>query len=581
MAELRRELTREVDRALREAWGCAPPGGGPSVGTATDPRFGDYQANVALPLARELRRSPREVAAAIVARLDPAALGASLEVAGPGFINIRLGAGRLAAAAGAVAADPRLGVEPAAPPRTVVVDYSSPNVAKEMHVGHLRSTIIGDALARLLAFCGHRVVRQNHLGDWGTQFGMLVEHLVDAGWDGAAPRPVEDLDRLYREAKRRDEEDPEFAARARRRVVALQGGDAATLAIWRALVAESERHFAAAYRRLGVELTAGDVRGESFYNPLLPEVVADLAAAGHLHESAGAQVVDLEGFRDREGRPVPMIVRKGDGGFLYATTDLAAARFRVRELGADAILYVVDARQADHFAALFQVLRRVGWAPPEVRLEHVAFGMILGPDHKPYKTREGGTVKLASLLDDAVGRADALLAERAADLGPAERAAVAEAVGIGAVKYADLCNDRRKNYVYDPDRMLSFEGNTAPYLQNACVRIRGIFRKGGVAPEALGPGPLPAAEEAERALALGLARFPETLRETADALEPHRLCGYLYELATTFHRFYETCPVLAAPGGELRAGRLRLCDAAVRVLETGLTLLGIRPLERM
>ncbi len=552
----------------------------PLVRPASDSQFGDYQADLAMGLAKRLNRRPRDLAQLIVERLGQDRLFESVSVAGPGFINFRLSQAALSELAREMLHDERLGAVPAHPPRTVVVDYSSPNVAKEMHVGHLRSTVIGDALVRVLTFLGHKVIRQNHLGDWGTQFGMLIEHMLDTGATVDGQYWVDDLNALYQAAKRRFDVDAVFAESARGRVVKLQEGEAETLALWRELVDESLRHFTGVYERLEVSLTLEDVRGESAYNADLPKVVEEFKRLDLARESQGALVVYPQGFKDRQGEPMAMIVRKADGGYLYATTDLAAARYRVKVLGADQVIYVTDARQKDHFAMVFAVLRQTGWAPEGVALDHVAFGSVLGKDKKPFKTREGGTVRLIDLIDEAERRAEAIIGEKNPELGAEEREAIARVVGIGALKYADLCNDRIKDYVFDWDRMLAMDGNTAPYLQNAYVRIRSIFRKAGIAPQAYLVEDLPIEDPLERQLLLCLLRFARTVRLLAERLEPHLLCNYLYELAGGFHHFYEHCPVLAAQE-PIRKRRLALCQLAARTLETGLRLLGIGVVERM
>ena len=542
-------------------------------------RFGDYQANVAMSLARTLGRNPREVAGTIVEHLDVDGVAEPPEVAGPGFINLRLRSEYLAARVAEAAGDDRLGIQPVPEPETVVVDYSQPNVAKEMHVGHLRSTIIGDAIVRVLEFLGHRVIRQNHLGDWGTNFGMLIEHLADLGEEEAAAElSVGDLEAFYQQAKVKFDSDPAFADRARRRVVALQSGDEGTLRSWHLLIDLSTRYFSAVYGLLDVRLTDDDFAGESFYNPMLADVAEELEERGLAEVHEGALCVFPPGFSGRDGRPFPLMVRKSDGGFGYDTTDLAALRYRVQELKADRIIYVVDARQAQHFALLFAAGRMAGWLNGR-QAEHVAFGTVLGPDGKPFKTRAGGTVKLIALLEEAVAKAQGVVDEKSPELEPAQRQEVARAVGVGAVKYADLSSDRVKDYVYDLDRMLAMEGNTAPYLQYAHARIRSIFRRGGE--EVVDGAPVVLEGPAERALALQLLRLESAVREVADTLQPHRLATYLFELASAFTAFYEQCPVLKAPTPELRASRLVLCDLSARTLRLGLDLLGIEAPDRM
>ncbi|MDQ3756251.1 MAG: arginine--tRNA ligase [Actinomycetota bacterium] len=543
----------------------------PVVRRSQNERFGDYQVNAAMPLAKELGKAPRDVAAAIVEHLDVDGLCEPPEIAGPGFVNLRLLPSFLSASVPDAAA-----VTPATVPQTVVVDYSSPNVAKEMHVGHLRSSVIGDALVRVLDRVGHRVVPQNHLGDWGTQFGMLIEHLSEVGFEGEG---ISDLNALYQQAQGRFQSDQSFAERARRRVVALQGGDADTLSVWERLVAESERHFESVYERLGVLLTHDDVRGESFYNSLLDPTVEELSSLGLLREDDGALCAFPPGFAGRDGEPMPMIVRKSDGGYGYAATDLAALRYRVKELGAQRVVYVVDARQSSHFAMLFAVAEQAGWLDG-VTAEHVAFGTILGPDNRPFKTRTGDTVRLAGLLDEAVERAARVVAEKSPGLSEEEQMRVAVAVGVGAVKYADLSNDRVKDYVFDWDRMLAMDGNTAPYLQYAHARIQSILRKAEV-DLGVSSGAALVEHPAERALALALLSFDGAVQQTAELLQPHRLCTYLFELASAFTAFYEACPVLRAESDEVRASRLLLCEVTASVLRNGLGLLGIDTPDRM
>ena len=568
-------LLERVQRAIEGAFGPEHAGADPAVRRSQAERFGDYQVNGAMALAKRVGRPPREVAQAIVDHLDVDDLCSKVEVAGPGFVNLTLRDDVLGTAATALLADDRVGVAPAAEPITVVIDYSSPNLAKEMHVGHLRSTIIGDALARLLEFETHRVLRQNHFGDWGTQFGMLVEHLAEQERLGV--HSIEDLNAFYREANERFQHDPAFAERARRRVVALQAGDEATLAVWRDLVGESTRHAEEVYARLGVTLSPGDIRGESFYNPMLDQVASELEARGLARIDDGALCAFPPGFANRAGEPLPVIVRKADGGFGYAATDLAAIRFRVATLGARRIVYVVDARQAQHFAMVFAVARMAGWLPDGVAAEHVAFGTMLGQDGRPFRTRSGENVRLTDLLDEAERRAAGVLADDV-DLDAAEQAAVIRAVGVGAVKYFDLSNDRVKDYVFDFDRMLALDGNTAPYLQYAHARLRSIARKAEAEDEV---GPVVVGEAAERELVLKLLGFHEVVQATVESLQPHRLCTYLFELASTFTTFYERCPVLRAGTAETRASRLGLCAVTARSLRLGLGLLGIEAPERM
>ena len=580
MTDPRAVLAARLRAALQAAFGAEHADADPLVRRS---ERADFQADLAMGLAKVLKRAPRQVAEAVVAAAELGDVCERVEIAGPGFINLTLSSGFLERHADALARDPRLGVPRAERPEKVVIDYSAPNVAKEMHVGHLRSTIIGDALARMLEHLGHEVVRQNHIGDWGTPFGMLIEHLIDVGGDAAATRStVGELNAFYQAARAKFDSDPAFAERARRRVVLLQSGDAHTLELWRALVDISKAHFREIYARLGVTLTDADVRGESFYNPFLPEIAAELERKGLARINDGALCVFPPGFANREGEPLPLIVRKQDGGYGYAATDLAALRYRTQTLGGTRLLYVVGAPQAQHFAMVFAVAELAGWLRPPARAEHVAFGAVLGADKKMLKTRSGDSVRLAALLDEAVERAGAELAKRDPNLDPETRAALAPAIGIGAVKYADLANDRIKDYVFDWDRMLAAEGHTGPYLQYAHARIRSIFRRAAEAGIAVPEAPaVRIGEPAERALALELLGFGAAVTEAAESLRPHRLCGHLYGVATAFTAFFETCPVLRAPDDATRASRLTLCRLTADVLARGLGLLGIEAPERM
>ncbi len=583
MPDVQTLLTDRFRAAVVTAFGDAFAGIDPLIRPSANPQHGDYQANLAMSLAKQVSAKPREVAEKIVSLVELSDIcdTSKTQIAGPGFINLTLSAAFIDEKVNAMAGDARLGVPVASPAQTVVVDYSSPNVAKEMHVGHLRSTIIGDAIARVLDFQKHQVIRQNHVGDWGTQFGMLIEHLVDIAWDPRAGHSISDLNALYQDAKKQFDNDPTFMERSRRRVVALQSGDLDTRELWKGLIEESKHHFNEAYQRLGVQLTDLDIRGESAYNDLLADVVSSLKTSGLAHESQGALVLYPDGFKDAEGKPQAMIIRKSDGGFLYATTDLAAARYRIHDLRADRIIYVTDARQGDHFAMLFWALRASQWAPQHVKLEHVPFGMVLGLDKKPFKTRTGGTVKLVDLLDEAVDRALKVINEKNPELPDDERKAVAQAVGIGALKYADLSGDRVKDYIFDWDRMLAFDGNTAPYIQNAYVRVFGIFRKGNISFSDLNDKSITIADPAERLLALKLLQLPAVIDSVAQSLEPHRLCAYLYDLAANYHKFFESCPVLTAPDEPTKFSRLRLSAVTAQTFKLGLGLLGIETIERM
>ena len=539
--------------ALLDARLRAVTGVDPEMRPATKPQFGHFQSNVALRLAKEQKRPPREVAAGIVEQLDVSDLCEPLEIAGPGFINFRIRADVLAQAATAVLEDPHHGVSRTSHPQRVVIDYSAPNVAKQMHVGHLRTTIIGDCFNRILTALGHEVVPQNHIGDWGTQFGMLVEHIIETGTDVAA-LDLAGAEQLYKDSKRHFDNDPEFATRARARVVKLQGGDEETLAIWRQLITVSLAGFNAAYQRLGVLLTDADLAGESTYNTALPEVAEDLAARGIAVVDDGALVLWVEGF------DAPLIIRKSDGGYGYDTTDMAAIRHRVRELRADRIVYVTDVRQSQHFQEIFAAARKAGYLPEDVEAQHVGYGMVLGPDGRPFKTRDGGTVSLMSLLD---------LAEQEAS----------PEIALAAIKYADLSGAIHKDYVFDAERMVQTTGDTGPYLQYAHARTCQILRKAEA--EGIGWGAVVVLEEpAEQVLALALSRFGEVVDEVARTLTPHKLCGYLYELAGALSAFYEACPVLRSEG-EVRSSRLALVAATRDVLAQGLHLLGIKAPERM
>jgi arginyl-tRNA synthetase len=543
----------------------------------------DFQADGALALARRLGRNPREIAAEIAEQADLADVASAVEVAGPGFINVTVHGDTLGALLTGIVGDPRLGVPPAPSLETVIVDYSAPNVAKEMHVGHLRSTVIGDAVVRLLGWLGHQVIKANHVGDWGTPFGMLIEHLVDVGEDEAAHElSLGDLNAFYQAARRKFDADDAFKERSRQRVVALQSGDETTRRLWHLLVEQSERYFLTVYDRLDVQLTQADFAGESFYNDMLESVVDELAELGMLRDSDGAKCVFPEGFTNRDGDPLPLIVRKSDGGYGYAATDLAAIRYRTGKLAATRLLYVVGAPQNQHLDMVYEAAREAGWLRDPARAEHVSFGSVLGTDGKMLRTRAGASIKLIELLDEAVTRAGDVVAEKNPSLDLAEREAVARIVGIGAVKYADLSTDRRRDYVFDYDRMLSFDGNTAPYLQYAHARIHSIFRRAGIDPSDVtdAGAPVIVAEPAERALALELLGFGGVVDDVADTLEFHRLAGYLYGLATTFTSFYEQCPVLRAEG-ELRTSRLALCALTARTLAVGLGLLGIVAPDRM
>jgi arginyl-tRNA synthetase len=543
-----------------------------TVQPAGKPEFGDYQVNGAMALAKRAGTNPRELATRVVELVDQTDLIERLEVAGPGFINVTLSERLLTTS---VSSDREL-LTPTTTPETVVVDYSAPNLAKEMHVGHLRSTIIGDAIARVLEALGNRVIRQNHVGDWGTQFGMLLTYLNETGDASDALADIEDF---YRAAKSRFDSDPEFASRARRTVVDLQSGEASATAAWQKFIAISLSHCQATYDRLGTTLTMDDVKAESAYNDALPGIINSLRERNMLVESDGAQCVFLDEFKGKDGKPLGIIVQKSDGGFLYTTTDLAAIRHRSFDLHADRVIYLTDARQSQHFQQVYQISRWAGFAPPEIRLEHQPFGNMLGKDGKPFKTRDGGVVKLNDLLDEAIVRAYDLISSKAPDIPESERREIARVVGIGAVKYADLSKNRTSNYIFDWDQMLSLQGNTAPYLLYAYTRIRSIFERGEVAAEQLS-GTVQILDPTERSLCLILLQFQEVVEQVAAEVYPHFLCGYLYDLATAFMRFYEACPILNEKE-QTRVSRLLLCDRTARTLRTGLDLLGIETVDRM
>jgi arginyl-tRNA synthetase len=556
--------------------------GGPADPVVRPSDRADAQVNGALGVAKALGRQPREVALAVLeAAGNVSDMCASVEVAGPGFLNVTFSDAFLVTQLREAVVSKSAGVRQAVVPQTVVVDYSAPNVAKEMHVGHLRSTVIGDALVRMLTFVGHSVIRENHIGDWGTPFGMLIEHLIDLGEDQAAAEfSVGDLDAFYKQARQKFEADDEFKDRARHRVVALQAGDAETLRMWRVLVGESTKYFNRVYSILGVLLEDGDLMGESAYNDLLPQVVTRLADSGALQHSEGADVMFLDGFTNRDNEPLPLIIRKGDGGYNYATSDLACVIDRVERLHADKMWYVVGAPQAQHLQMVEAAARKAGWLPDSVEMLHVAFGNVLGSDRKMLKSRSGDTVKLSALLDEAIQRAGAAVEEKNPHLSSNEKAEIARVVGIGAVKYADLSTDRVKDYIFDWDRMLSFDGNTAPYLQYAHARICSIFRRAGVSRDGLDVGTLALESPHEKALGMALLQFDSAVWDTLDKASPHRLCTYLYDLATAFTGFYENCPVLKSDEPQ-RSSRLVLCDATARVMEIGLGLLGIDAPEAM
>lgn len=579
------QLKSKVEQATVEAFGADLAGTDVMLVTTNNPKFGDYQANLALPLAKKLKQQPRAVAQAIVDKLDVSDICEAPEIAGPGFINLRLKTEYLEAQLSAIQADARLGVPTAEHPKREIVDFSSPNIAKEMHVGHLRSTIIGDCIARILEFKGHDVLRLNHIGDWGTQFGMLITYLREVYPEAlttANALDIGDLVEFYKKAKARFDADEKFQETARQEVVRLQAGAEDTTHAWKLLCEQSRKEFQVIYDLLDINLTE---RGESFYNPYLSAVVEDLEKAGLLEESDGAKVVFLEGFSNKEGKPLPLIVQKTNGGYNYATTDLAALRQRIQKEGAKRLIYVTDAGQANHFAGVFQVARRAGWIPDDVEIVHVPFGLVLGEDGKKFKTRSGDTVRLRDLLDEAVSRSRADLETRLKESGNSETeefiAHTSKVVGISAVKYADLSQNRTTDYKFSFDRMLSLKGNTAPYMLYAYARVKSIGREGNIDFSKFGAdAKILLREEAEFTLAKHILQLGEVINTVEQELLPNRLCEYLYDLSDKYNKFYENCPVLKSEE-PIRTSRIALCDLTARTLKLGLSLLGIPVLERM
>ena len=571
-------LSEKVSQALIAAG--APADCEPQVRQSAKVQFGDYQANGVMAVAKKLGMPPRQLAEQVLTHLDLTGIASKTEIAGPGFINIFLEPAFLASHVDAALKSDRLGVaQPEA--QTVVVDYSAPNVAKEMHVGHLRSTIIGDAAVRTLEFLGHKVIRANHVGDWGTQFGMLIAYLEKQQQENAGEMALADLEGFYREAKKHYDEDEAFAERARSYVVKLQGGDEYFLQMWRKLVDITMSQNQITYDRLNVTLTRDDVMGESLYNPMLPGIVADLKAKGLAVESEGATVVFLDEYKNKEGEPMGVIIQKKDGGYLYTTTDIACAKYRYETLHADRVLYYIDSRQHQHLMQAWTIVRKAGYVPDSVPLEHHMFGMMLGKDGKPFKTRAGGTVKLSDLLDEALERARRLVAEKNPDMPAEELEKLANAVGIGAVKYADLSKNRTTDYIFDWDNMLAFEGNTAPYMQYAYTRVLSVFRKANIDESVLANATVSITEDREAQLAARLLQFEETLSVVARDGTPHVMCAYLYDLAGLFSGFYEHCPILSAESEVVRHSRLKLAQLTAKTLKLGLDTLGIETVERM
>ncbi|UNC49742.1 arginine--tRNA ligase [Enterobacter huaxiensis] len=571
-------LSEKVSQALIAAG--APADCEPQVRQSAKVQFGDYQANGVMAVAKKLGMPPRQLAEQVLTHLDLTGIASKTEIAGPGFINIFLEPAFLASSVDAALKSDRLGVtQPKA--QTIVIDYSAPNVAKEMHVGHLRSTIIGDASVRTNEFLGHKVIRANHVGDWGTQFGMLIAYLEKQQQENAGEMALADLEGFYREAKKHYDEDEAFAERARSYVVKLQGGDPYFLEMWRKLVDITMSQNQLTYNRLNVTLTRDDVMGESLYNPMLPGIVADLKAKGLAVESEGATVVFLDEYKNKEGEPMGVIIQKKDGGYLYTTTDIACAKYRYETLHADRVLYYIDSRQHQHLMQAWTIVRKAGYVPDSVPLEHHMFGMMLGKDGKPFKTRAGGTVKLSDLLDEALERARRLVAEKNPDMPADELEKLANAVGIGAVKYADLSKNRTTDYIFDWDNMLAFEGNTAPYMQYAYTRVLSVFRKADIDESVLANAAVTITEDREAQLAARLLQFEETLTVVARDGTPHVMCAYLYDLAGLFSGFYEHCPILSAESEAVRNSRLKLAQLTAKTLKLGLDTLGIETVDRM
>ncbi|MGA4655472.1 arginine--tRNA ligase [Proteus terrae] len=557
----------------------APADSEPLVRQSAKVQFGDYQANGVMGAAKKMGIPPRQLAEKILEKLDITDVVDKVEIAGPGFINIFLSPQWVAKQAEYALSDEHLNVTPVEP-QTIVIDYSSPNVAKQMHVGHLRSTIIGDASARTLSFLGHNVVRANHLGDWGTQFGMLIAYLEKKQNENAADMALSDLEEFYREAKKHYDEDEVFAERARNYVVKLQSGDEYCRTMWRKLVDITMQQNQVTYQRLNVTLTEDDIMGESLYNPMLAGIVADLKAKGLAVESEGATVVFLDEYKNKEGEPMGVIVQKKDGGYLYTTTDIACAKYRHETLHADRVLYYIDSRQHQHLMQAWTIVRKAGYIPDSMSLEHHMFGMMLGKDGRPFKTRSGGTIRLTDLLDEAQERARTLIAEKNPDMDKDELNNVARVVGIGAVKYADLSKNRTTDYIFDWDLMLSFEGNTAPYMQYAYTRVASIFKRAEIDENAL-TQPITLTQSHEKQLALRLVQFDETIMQVSREGTPHVMCAYLYDLAQTFSGFYENCPILSAEDENTRQSRLKLARLTARTLKQGLDTLGIETVDRM
>ncbi|HBV75266.1 MULTISPECIES: arginine--tRNA ligase [Vibrio] len=571
-------INDKVSQALEAAG--APAGSPAAVRPSAKAQFGDYQANGVMGVAKKLGMNPREFAQKVIDVLDLDGIASKAEIAGPGFINIFLEPAFLAKQASAALADARLGIATQAQ-QTIVADYSAPNVAKEMHVGHLRSTIIGDAVVRTLEFLGHKVIRANHIGDWGTQFGMLIANLERVEKEqGEVSMELADLEGFYRESKKLYDEDEAFAERARAYVVKLQGGDEHCAKMWKKLVDVTMIQNQRNYDRLNVSLTRDDVMGESMYNDMLSVIVADLKEKGLAVESEGAQVVFLDEYKNKDGEPMGVIVQKRDGGYLYTTTDIACAKYRYETLGADRVLYFIDSRQHQHLMQAWTIVRKAGYVPESVSLEHHAFGMMLGKDGRPFKTRAGGTVRLADLLDEATERAQKLIEDKNPELSTEEKANIANTVAMAAVKYSDLSKHRTTDYIFDWDNMLAFEGNTAPYMQYAYTRVASIFAKADIDMNSLS-GDIMIGDDKEKALISKLLQFDEAVTSVAREGQPHLMCSYLFELAGQFSSFYEACPILNAADETVKQSRLKLAALTAKTIKQGLDLLGIKTLERM
>lgn len=572
-------LNTKVTTALEAAG--APTGCPAAVRQSAKPQFGDYQANGVMGAAKKLGQNPRQFAQEVIKHLNIEEMASKVEIAGPGFINIFLDPIWLAKQADIALADSRLNVIKQ-PEQTIVVDYSSPNVAKEMHVGHLRSTIIGDAVVRTLEFLGHKLIKANHIGDWGTQFGMLIANfeLMQKENPHAISMQLSDIEGFYRESKKLYDTDEEFAKTARNYVVKLQSGDEYCREMWRKLVDITMTQNQENYDRLNVSLTKDDIMGESMYNPMLADIVADLKKQGLAVENEGATVVFLDQYKNKDGDPMGVIVQKKDGGYLYTTTDIACAKYRFEKLHADRVLYFIDSRQHQHLMQAWTIVRKAGYVPESVSLEHHAFGMMLGKDGRPFKTRAGGTVRLADLLDEAEIRAYKLIASKNKDMSEDELKQIAHKVAIAAVKYADLSKNRTTDYIFDWDNMLAFEGNTAPYMQYAYTRVISIFKKANIEIDSLN-NKIVLNEDKEKALVSKLLQFEETIINVANEGSPHLMCSYLFELAGLFSAFYEACPILNAQNEEIRNSRLQIAALTAKTIKQGLNLLGIETLNKM